>query len=377
MQLVCSECGISYDTSLPRWRCDCGAWLRLVFTPRYDRSSIVTGPLSLWRYRDALPLTEGAALLSLGEGMTPLQRFQGPWGEALFKCDYLMPTGSYKDRGSSLMLSQLHHWGLKEIIEDSSGNAGASVAAYSQLASIAAQIYIPDYTSAGKAAQIALYGAQLQRIPGSREATTQAAEEKAALGIFYASHNWSPWFIQGVKTLALEIWEQLGWTVPSAIVTPLGQGSIVLGLYAGFSELLAAGEITRLPRIFAAQASACAPLAEAFATGAEEPACIVKGDTMAEGIASAVPLKGREVLRAIRLSQGTIISVSEEDIWQGVLTMARQGAYIEPTSGTAVAALLKLRDQGVIAANEEVVVELTGFGLKATDKIVEYSTKYK
>ena len=373
--LYCSVCGANYDLGVPRWRCDCEGYLKLDYSPVFDRKRIMAGPPTLWRYREALPLAADTEALSLGEGLTPLLPLKGSWGKALFKCDYLMPTGSYKDRGSAVMLSQLKAWGIREIIEDSSGNAGASVAAYCRLAGIDAHVYIPDYTSEGKAAQIAMYRAELHRIPGPREATTRAAEEIASAGTFYASHNWSPWFTHGVKTLAFEIWEQLGWKVPHALVVPSGQGSLVLGLYDGFKELMDAGEITFLPRIFGVQTTACAPLAEAFAAGETVPRIIEKGESMAEGIASAFPLKGREVLEAVRVSGGGIITVSEVEIWQALKELAGCGVYVEPTSGTAPAALIKLRQAGIITDQERVVVELTGFGLKATDKIVELSRK--
>ncbi|HZW49209.1 MAG TPA: pyridoxal-phosphate dependent enzyme, partial [Bacillota bacterium] len=308
--------------------------------------------------------------VTLGEGFTPLLTARGPWGKAYLKADYMMPTGSYKDRGTTVMLTQLCQWDIHELIEDSSGNAGASVAAYSAVANIAANIFIPSYTSAGKAAQIALYGAKLTKVEGSREDTTKAAEAVAEQ-IFYASHNWSPWFVHGVKTLAYEIWEQLGWKAPSSVIVPVGNGSLVLGLAQGFTDLMAAREIKHLPKIYAVQTAACDPLAKAFAQGLDQPVLVHKSKTMAEGIASALPIKGDAVLRAVRASGGRIITVEEEAILQGVKGLAAAGFYVEPTSGVVAAGLAKLRRLGVIAADEIPVMELTGSGLKATDKLVE------
>lgn len=377
MRLYCPQCEAEYSAEIARWRCDCGAPVEIRFQARYDKQEITAGPRTLWRYAAALPLREEAVPLSLGEGMTPLRSLSGPWGEAWFKCDFMMPTGSYKDRGAALMLSQLRAWGLRGIIEDSSGNAGAAVAAYSALAGIAARIFIPASASAGKAVQIGLYGAELVRVPGSREKTTEAALKAAAEGGFYASHNWSPWFVHGVKTLGLEIWEQLGWRAPDALVAPVGNGSIILGLYQAFKELREAGLIAELPRIYAVQTAACAPLATAFMTNSLDPVSIEKQETMAEGIASAEPVKGRQILEYVRASGGQIIAVNEAEIWRGLKLMAERGAYIEPTSGTAPAGLLKLREAGVIGDGDEVVVELTGSGLKATDKIVDLHRYYE
>ncbi len=367
--LVCEHCATSYTTEAPRWRCDCGGTLKLECAARFDIAALQGRAPDLWRYAEALPVPTADAV-SLNEGLTPLLPLAGPWGNAHFKLDFMMPTGSYKDRGTTMMISQLKRWGLTEIIEDSSGNAGASVAAYSARAGIDARIFIPAYTSAGKAMQIALYGARLAKIPGTREDTTAAAFD-AAQKIFYASHNWSPYFVHGTKTLAFELWEQLGFRAPDAVIVPVGNGSLVLGCHTGFSELRNAGMIERLPRIIAVQAARCAPLARAWQQWMNEPVPIDKGVTMAEGIASATPIKGRAILAAVRETDGMIVTVEEPEILDGVTAMAAAGLYVEPTSGVAPAALVKLRAQGDLGPNDTVAVELTGSGLKATDKFVE------
>lgn len=368
--LHCAHCDAQYEVTEPRWQCHCGGYLKLDFHARFNKERITEGPRSLWRYADALPIEDTNHPVTLGEGLTPLLKSEGLWGKAWVKADYQMPTGSYKDRGTSVMITQLTQWGVKKIIEDSSGNAGASVAAYSAVAGIDANIFIPAYTSVGKAAQIALMGAKLTKVPGTREDTTKAAEA-AAQQDFYASHNWSPWFVHGVKTLAFELWEQLGWQAPSSVVVPVGNGSLVLGLAQGFTDLLMAGQIQRMPRIYAVQSESCAPLARAYEAGLEQPIQVEKRPTMAEGIASALPVKGDAILRVVRSSGGCIITVNEEEILQGLKSLAQVGFYVEPTSAVVPAAVLKLRRQGVLAADEIPVMELTGSGLKATDKLVE------
>jgi threonine synthase len=287
------------------------------------------------------------------------------------KADYLCPTGSYKDRGSSVMMTQLKAWGLRRIIEDSSGNAGASIAAYAALAGIRSDIYVPASTSAGKAAQIGLYGANLVKVPGSREDTARAALD-AATRCFYASHNWSPWFLTGMKTAAYEIAEQMEWRVPDWLIVPAGGGGLLCGLQLGFADLLRAGITQSIPRLVAVQAKACDPIYRAWADGLSDTPEVQKGVTAAEGISVARPVRGPMILQAIRETGGMATTVTDEEIWDTLPKLGGLGLYVEPTAAAAPAAFLRLRREGVIPASASAVVMLTGSGLKATDKIVEH-----
>src|SRR5262245_15012208 len=220
--LICNGCSQSWPDREPRWRCDsCGQSLRYQSDAIFSPADLGRRPATLWRYREALGLEDPANCVTLGEGFTPLVPFQLGAQGVLLKLDFLCPTGSYKDRGSTVMLSKLKEWGVDEIVEDSSGNAGASVAAYGAAAGVRTHIYVPASTSAGKAAQISMYGADLVRVPGSREDTAQAAWDAAGRK-FYGSHNWSPHFLLGMKTLAYEIAEQLEWKAPDWVVAPAG-----------------------------------------------------------------------------------------------------------------------------------------------------------
>jgi threonine synthase len=328
-------------------------------------------PWGVWRYREALGLQPATEVVTLGEGGTPLVAANVTGQRVLLKLDYLCPTGSYKDRGATVLVSKLREWGVSEIVEDSSGNAGAAVAAYAAAAGIAASIFVPAHTSAGKAAQIVRYGAQLVRVPGPREATTQAALA-AAERSFYASHNWSPYFHAGVKTLAYEIAEQLQWTAPDWIVTPLGGGSLVTGMYQGFGDLRREGIIGRLPRFAAVQSERCAPVYHAWRQGLKDVPPVEKQDTAAEGIALTSVVKGPAILEALRGANSVLLTVSDAELWMALEHLAGRGFYVEPTSAVAVAALPHLRRQGLAGPNDRVVVVLTGSGLKATDKIVEH-----
>jgi threonine synthase len=368
--LVCSNCAAAFPVTEPRWRCDCGAYL-LPLNSGLAREALRDRPPSLWRYREALGIQDSSNIVTMGEGFTPLMTTRMYGGRVALKLDYLCPTGSYKDRGSAVMISKLKEWGVRTIVEDSSGNAGASIAAYAALAGIRAEIYIPESTSAGKAAQIGMYGANLVKVPGSREDAAMAAWE-AAHRIFYASHNWSPYFLTGMKTAAYEIAEQLSWETPDCIITPAGGGGLLVGLYLGFIDLLTAGITRAVPRLAAVQSANCDPIYRSWPAGLDDVPAVEKRPPSAEGISVAKPVRGPSILRAIRDSGGVVTTVTGEAIWDTVEELGRQGVYVEPTAAAAPAALGSLRKNGFIGEDDRVVIVLTGSGLKATDKIVEH-----
>ncbi|MEA4881379.1 MAG: threonine synthase [Synergistaceae bacterium] len=369
----CSSCGKTEDERSLLWRCSCGGYFDLEPGERapLTRRAILPGEPGMWRYAPSLPPVPSGKRVTLGEGWTPLSAEPGSFPELYFKVDYAMPTGSYKDRGMACLVSRLLSLGVKEVIEDSSGNAGASMAAYCARAGIRCRVFVPDYTSEGTCLQILASGAVLERISGTREDTARAAEA-AGEGGFYASHNWSPWFAHGVKTFAFEIWEQLGFRAPGAVLLPAGQGSLVLGCALAFDELLASGEISSLPRIYALQPERCDPLARAFRQGVPLPVPVEKGETAAEGISAAYPVRGKAVLAAVRKSGGEILSFSEAEIWKGFLSLARRGYYVEPTSAIVAAGMERLCARGAFSSGEAVVGLLSGSGLKAGDKILSH-----
>jgi threonine synthase len=328
----------------------------------FSRASIEPRIRSQWRYRAALPLDLDP--VSLGEGMTPLLPVDLDGLEVGMKLEWFNPTCSFKDRGVSVMISLLAQQGIREILEDSSGNAGASVAAYAAAAGIDAKILTPDGTSPAKTLEARLHGATVELVPGTRQDTAREAIIQSSAR-FYASHNWHPFFLEGVKLLAYEVWEDLGFEAPDAVLVPAGSGSLVLGFWLGFSELLGAGCIARLPRLLAVQPSNCQPLAAAFATGAEYVTPAEWSPTIAEGTAIAEPVRGREVLRAVRESDGVITSVTEEQIADAAITLARRGLYVEPTGAQVVAALPALAESGIVSEATRIVAVLTGSGLKS------------
>jgi len=300
-----------------------------------------------------LPVTE---IISLGEGCTPLVEVELYGGKVACKLDYLAPTGSFKDRGTSVLVSALVEMGIKRVVEDSSGNAGASLAAYCARAGIEAQIYVPAHASPEKLAQIEAYGAKLIPITGPRERAAQAAQKAAERG-YYASHYWNPLPLEGIKTEAYEICEALAWRAPETVIVPVGQGTHLLALYRGFRDLLEAKVIKNIPRLYGVQAIGCAPLYEAF----QGHAPISPRPTVAEGISIREPIRRREVLEAVRATEGEMLAVTDEETLQARDIIARRGLYVEPTSAVAVAALKQLSPhlEGVN------VISLTGSGLKS------------
>lgn len=366
VRLRCSVCDRTYTADEAVWRCECGGALDLERpTPTLSPDALTGRPPTLWRYVEALPPL--AHRVSLGEPVTPLVPFEHRGRTVWLKCDYLLPTGSYKDRGSAVLISHLADLGVRRAVEDSSGNAGASLAAYTARAGIEMLVFCPASASPGKLAQIRLYGATLRLVEGPRARTTEALERHVAeSGDFYASHLWHPYFVEGVKTLAYEIAEQEGWRGPDAVVCPVGAGSILLGLYQGFTELVAAKLLPRLPRLFAAQAANASPVARAFEAGAEDVAPVPDPKpTLAEGIALPRPVRRRRVLEALRTTEGGAAAVSEGEIRDAVRVLGRAGFCVEPTSAVVLPALEHLAGAGRIRAEERVVLVLSGFGLKA------------
>jgi threonine synthase len=309
-----------------------------------------------------LPVPEGIEPVSLGEGYTPLLPAELYGSRVLCKLEFLAPSGSFKDRGTSVLVSTLMGMDVGEVVEDSSGNAAASLAAYCARSGIEARIFVPAHASAAKLAQIAVYGATVVPVEGPRENSAQAAQEAAASS-YYASHNHNPFFLEGTKTFAYEVWEQLGRSVPDNVVLPLGNGSLLMGTYKGFSELQAVGLVDRLPRLFAVQAEACAPFYDAFRRGLDDPQPLTPGETVAEGICIARPSRGADVLNAIRATDGAVVVVDDAEIRSARAVLARAGFYVEPTSATVAAALVKLNK--VIGSQQTTVTALTGSGLKS------------
>jgi threonine synthase len=329
-------------------------------------SLIDTADHSIWRYRRFLGLERPT--VQLGAGWTPLLAQTWDGREVLFKPEYMAPTGSFKDRGTEVMVNILAAQGEKHIVDDSSGNAGASVAAYAAQAGMRAEIFVPAYASPAKQAQIAVYGAEVRPIPGVRAEAKRAAFKAAERGAAMASHAYHPGFLAGQLTVAWELWEQLGHRAPDWYVVPVGQGVQLLGVWLGFRRLRAAGLVARLPRLVAVQPSTLPPLCRAFEAGLEAvPAVEPTKPSVAEGLAIAEPVRGKRLLEAIRDTGGICVTVDDEVTLKAQRRLARRGLYVEPTSATAVAALDTILQQAT--PDETIAVPLTGSGLKGSPRV--------
>jgi threonine synthase len=361
--------GDRYPLDIPRWCADGQKPLLISPQPGIARDEIDRSERSLWRYRASLPIGISRPI-SLGEGCTPLVQKEWDDFRPFFKLEWFNPTCSFKDRGTTVMLSYLRQLGVDAVLEDSSGNGGASVAAYGAAGGMRVKILAPAYTSPAKIAQVRAYGAEVQLVEGPREESQHEAIRQSGK-IFYSSHNWQPFFLQGTKSIAYELWEDLGFEAPDNVIIPVGAGSNLLGCQIGFSELLAAGQIKKLPRLFAAQPLNCSPLDASFQAGVDTPVERAVHKTIAEGTAIAHPLRLREMVHAVRQSGGETVAVSEEEIVAALKRLARLGLFVEPTSAGVAAALSKLIERGVIAARERTAVLISGTGVKTATTIAE------
>jgi threonine synthase len=361
--VLCTSCRRTHQASAALWKCPaCGGVLDLPDPPAFDPAQVERGTRGLWRYRHTFPWTEAVEAVSLGEGGTPLVAAPVEGRPVYFKLDFLNPTGSFKDRGTTLLATALAADGVRAAVEDSSGNAGASFAAYAARAGIAARLFLPAAASGPKRAQIEAYGAELVPVPGPRSKAAEAVQAAAAEGAIYASHNYNPIGLAGLATAAYELWEELG-RAPDWVISPAGHGSNLLGLARGFRSLKAGGLIDRLPRLVAVQALACAPLWAVKSYGLDGLGFVTEGETLAEGIRILQPVRGDAVLAAVAESGGDILAVDEAAIQAGRAALAGLGLYVEPTSAViwqaAKEILKRAGNQATIAAI------LTGSGLKS------------
>ena len=255
-----------------------------------------------------------------------------------FKLEWFNPTSSFKDRGASGDAFVLEPVGVAAVLEDSSGNGGAAMAAYGAAGGLKVKILAPAYASPAKIAQIRAYGAEVQLIDGPRE-ESQAEAIRQSHEIFYSSHNWQALFLEGTKSIAYEIWEDCGFVAPDNIIMPVGAGSLLLGCYLGFKELHAARQIVKVPRLYAAQPLNCSPVDASFQAGSDAPVARPVAKTIAEGTAIKEPLRLREMIMALRETGGDTVAVAEAEIIAAFHRLAHNGLLAEPTSATAAAAI--------------------------------------
>lgn len=362
----CGRCSFLYpDDGVPFLCPVCGGVFDFDGLPVFDPQEVDESYPGMWRYLHTFGLPRSAPLVSLGEGNTPLIPVLFAGQPVWLKMESLNPTGSYKDRGSAVLLSRLVVRGARQAVEDSSGNAGASFAAYAARAGIQARVYVPESASGPKRNQIEAYGAELVAVAGPRSAAAAAVLEEARAGVAYASHAYLPFGLAGVATIAYEIWERTG-AAPGTIIAPVGHGGLLLGIMRGFATLQASGLTGAQPYYLGVQAKACAPVWLGWQNGLESMNSVEEGQTAAEGVRVQRPVRAEAILQVLsNPSMGAIYAVEESEILPAYRELAHQGVHVEPTSALAWAALKHF--WGKIPG--PIVLILSGAGLKYSPKI--------
>jgi threonine synthase len=379
--LRCRECGREYEVA-PIFTCE---WCfgPLEVSCDYDaigsavsREKIAAGPASIWRYADLLPVDRGHAV-DLGAGFTPLVRADRlaaalGLGEVWVKNDTLNPTNSFKDRVASVALSKALEFGFKTAACASTGNLANSVAAHAARAGLRSFVFIPSNLERAKVVTTAVYGGNVIAIDGNYDDVNRLCAELAGTYRWaFVNVNVRPFYAEGSKTLAYETAEQLGWETPDHVVVPVASGSLLTKIRKGFDELHEVGLIEQPPnvRVSGAQALGCSPVATAWSEGSDtiRP---VKPDTIAKSLAIGNPADGYFALDAVRQTEGGLAAVSDGEVVEGIRLLARtEGIFAETAGGVTVASLKRLAEEGVVTADERVVLYITGLGLKTLDAV--------
>jgi threonine synthase len=378
--LECTYTGVTVDADVPVRLSPAGK----VLFPRYDlaaasqtltKQALRDRPANMWRYAEVLPVRDAASVVTLGEGFTPIleaHRLGRELGfrHLLIKDEGLNPTGSFKARGLSTAVSRAKELGLSRLTMPSAGNAAGAMAAYCAAAGIEAHVFMPKDAPAANRQEVVAYGARLTLVDGlitdAGRLSARAAEE---LGLFDVSTLREPYRVEGKKTMGYEIAEQLGWELPDVIVYPTGGGTGIVGMWKAFDEMERLGWIgPRRPRMVVVQAEGCAPIVRAFEQGREFAEPFPNPHTLAAGMRVPSAIGDYLILRAVRESGGTAITVGDDQLVDGSLRMARlEGVFACPEGGATLAGLIKLRDAGLVGADERVLLLNTGSAMKYLD----------
>jgi threonine synthase len=358
--IICSRCGRKTQNLLD-YRCSCGQPLSVHVKIDFEVRKIRVKNYTVWRYAKFFPYVKEMEIVTLGEGWTPLVKFSG---NVYFKLENLNPTGSFKDRGSTVLISALHKLVKKaggRISEDSSGNAGASVAAYAAHAGVKAKIYVPENVSGPKFNQIRFYGAEVVKVSGGRSIVAEEAQ-KTERGKFYVGHILHPLFRDGIRSIAYEIAEQLSWHVPERIYLPVSGGTLLLGVINGFKHLVESNVIEDMPKIVACQTQQVSPLYHHFKNLSYTPPERIT--SIADALVSVNPPLLDLMVKNLREANGDAVIVEEDEIFRAFIELARKGFFVEPSSAVAYAAYKKQLMNREASKDDKTVIILTGTGLK-------------
>ena len=379
-EIACSRCDNRFRLDQLLNLCSCGAPLLV----RYDlekasaaltKSSFQSRGANLWRYRELLPVQNDINVVSLGEGFTPLLEAKTLAQELSLRRVWIKdeaqnPTGSFKDRGLCLAVSRAKELGVKKIAIPSAGNAGGSLSAYAARAGIEANVFMPKDTPAANQIEVRQYGARLTLVDGLiNDCGRIIAERKAAEGWFDVSTLKEPYRVEGKKTMGYEIAEQLNWKLPDVIIYPTGGGTGLIGMWKAFAEMEEMGWIGKdRPRMVSVQASGCAPIVRAFAEGKNIAEPWQNAKTVASGLRVPQAVADFLMLRALRESEGTALSVSDDEMLAEIPRVGRaEGIFFCPEGAACVAALRQLAKQRWINPTDEIVIFNTATGLKYLD----------
>ncbi len=375
--LQCTECHRFFPDEKPLGRCPkCHGLLDTMLDEsvlsNYSKRDVQSNTQSMWKFHMFLPVRAGTIPVTAGEGATSLRpiRSYPRSRNILVKDETRNPTGTFKDRGASLAVTCLSQLGVGKLALSSEGNAGCSFALYSQIAGMHCNVYLPNDANVAKVELSSKLGAQVTRVHGTiSDAGRKAARYAETTGAYNASTFVTPFRHDGKGTMALEICEQLGWESPDYIVYPVGGGVGLIGMWKMFKILQRLGWVRNRPRIVAVQPKGCAPVVDAYNKGRTEVAEWKTPKTIAKGLKIPKPLAGSWILRCLRESRGIALKVSDVEIHNAMLNVAkRDGLLVEPSSAAAFAAIPNLHETGTIDRKDRLVVIATGSGLKTLEQ---------
>lgn len=381
--LVCIECGAEYSPNEVIYKCQrCNNLLSVEYKSEVMRSEIAENwtkrNMSVWRYIELLPVSDKSKIVSLGEGGTSLNKCPRLGSKLDLRRIYVKnegenPTGSFKDRGMTVGVTKALELGIKRVACASTGNTSASLAAYAARAGLECIVLIPSSKVAfGKLIQAIIYGAHVIQVRGNFDDALRIVEELCSAYAIYLLNSLNPFRLEGQKTIAFEIWDQLEHNVPDKIIVPVGNAGNISAIWKGFKELHFMGLIDKLPKMIGIQAEGAAPIAKSLKKGLREVKFVENPETVATAIRIGSPVNWKKALKAIRESEGLAETVSDKEILEAQRFLARcEGIFVEPASAASIAGLIKLTKKGLIERDENVVCIATGHGLKDPDIVLK------
>lgn len=338
--------------------------------------------LSVWRYIELLPINNRGKIVSLGEGGTSLNRCDRLGSHLGLKEVYVKnegenPTGSFKDRGMTVGVTKAIEMGMKRVACASTGNTSASLAAYAARASMECIVLIPSGKVAlGKLVQSMIYGAKVIQVKGNFDDALRMVEGICSSKPIYLLNSINPYRLEGQKTIAFEIWDQLGGKVPDKVIVPVGNAGNISAIWKGFRELHAMGLTDKLPKMIGIQAEGAAPIVNMIKMGLNDIKFVEKPETIATAIRIGSPVNWKKAVKSIKESGGVAETVSDEEILFAQRLLAKmEGIFVEPASAAAIAGLIKLARNGLIEPDDLVVCIATGHGLKDPNIVLKQFKK--